>query len=228
MLLHQFVTVNRDEIVLRCRLKVAMRSAPPPTEPEIDHGVPMFLDQLVDELRLGLSPNLQITKTATRHGQDLLRQGFTVSQVVHDYGDVCQSITELAVQLKAPISTDDFRMLNRCLDDAIAGAVTEYGRERDEPFDGQVAATERVGSLVRELRNSIETASVALEVVRDGNIGIRGHTGSVLAQSIVAARELADLLVAEINLTMLGRTAAASHPGTAPISVATTIGPVRR
>jgi hypothetical protein len=46
---------------------------------------------------------------------DLLLQGFTVSQVVHDYGDVCQSITDLAVEVNAPISTDDFRMLNRCL-----------------------------------------------------------------------------------------------------------------
>ena len=55
-----------------------------------------------------------------------------MSQVVHDYGDVCQAITELAVEMDAPISTDDFRMLNRCLDDAIAGAVTEYGRERNQ------------------------------------------------------------------------------------------------
>jgi hypothetical protein len=60
----------------------------------------------------------------------LLRQGFTVSQVVHDYGDVCQSITELAVETHAPISAEDFRVLNGCLDNAIAGAVTEFGRER--------------------------------------------------------------------------------------------------
>jgi hypothetical protein len=32
---------------------------------------------------------------------------------VHEYGDVCQSITDLAVELGAPISTDDFRTLNR-------------------------------------------------------------------------------------------------------------------
>ena len=56
-----------------------------------------------------------------------------MSQVVHDYGDVFQAITELAVETRAPISTEDFRALNRCLDDAIAGAVTEYGRERISP-----------------------------------------------------------------------------------------------
>jgi hypothetical protein len=47
------------------------------------------------------------------------------------YGDVCQSITDLAVETRAPISSDDFRTLNRCLDDAIAGAVTEFAREQD-------------------------------------------------------------------------------------------------
>ena len=65
---------------------------------------------------------------AARHGRDLKLQGFTVSQVVHDHGDVCQSIMDLALQLNAPIDVEDFRTLNRCLDDAIASAVTEYGR----------------------------------------------------------------------------------------------------
>ena len=32
---------------------------------------------------------------AILHGHDLPLQGLTVGQVVHDYGDVCQSITEL-------------------------------------------------------------------------------------------------------------------------------------
>ena len=54
-MLHEFIAVNRDEIIRRCRAKVATRSVPPPTEAEIDHGVPVFLDQLRDALRLGLT-----------------------------------------------------------------------------------------------------------------------------------------------------------------------------
>lgn len=46
--------------------------------------------------------------------------------------DGCQSITELAGYKNAPISTDDSRTLNRCLDDAIAVAVTEFGREQNQ------------------------------------------------------------------------------------------------
>src|SRR5687768_11280059 len=131
-MLHEFIAVNREELIRRRRARVASRSVPPPTEAEIDHGVPVFLDQLVNALRLGLNSSPEIGKSAVQHGHDLLLQGFTVSQVVHDYGDVCQSITELAMETDAPISADDFRTLNRCLDEAIAGAVTIYERESEQ------------------------------------------------------------------------------------------------
>jgi len=70
-------------------VKVATRVNPPPTEAELDHGVPLFLDQLVDALRLGRSSSPEIRTSAVLHGHDLLVRGFTVSQIVHDYGDVC-------------------------------------------------------------------------------------------------------------------------------------------
>ena len=82
-------------------------------------GVPLFLDQLVDELRQGTIDGM--CNLGTQHGHDLLGRGFTLSDVVHDYGDICQAITGLAVELDAPMHTGDFRVLNRCLDDAIAG-----------------------------------------------------------------------------------------------------------
>jgi len=109
---------------------------PPPTAAEIDHGVPLFLEQLIDVLRAHGSSTADIRIGAVLHGHDLLLQGLTVGQVVHDYGDVCQSITELALETDAPISTQDFRTLNRCLDDAIAGAVTEFGRARKQSDAG--------------------------------------------------------------------------------------------
>src|SRR5687768_17004641 len=111
-MLHDFITVNREDIIARCRAKVASRSIPPPSEAEINHGVPLFLEQLVDALRSGTS-DVEIDRSAGQHGHDLLLQGFTVAQVVHDYGDVCQTITDLAVETDAPISADDFRTLNR-------------------------------------------------------------------------------------------------------------------
>src|SRR5687767_4658620 len=202
-MLHEFIAVHRVEIIRRCRAKVATRSIPLPTDAEIDHGVPLFLDQLVDALRLGVMSSPEMRRDAVLHGHDLLRQGFTVSQVVHDYGDVCQSITELAVEMSTPISADDFRMLNRCLDDAIACAVTEYGRERNQStLDGETErGSERLGFLAHELRNLVNTAILAFEVLKTGNVGVAGSTGTVLHRSLLGAGDLIDRSLAEVRLT---------------------------
>ena len=197
-MLDEFITVNRAEIIRRCRAKVGTRSEPAPTTAEIDHGVPMFLDQLLDELRHGPSAAFDITETATQHGHDLRVQGYTVSQVVHDYGDVCQAVTELAVERHAAISPDDFRTLNRCLDDAIAGAVTEYGRERDrsterdDTFEGA-----RREMVARDLLKAIDISKFAFDAIRAGRVGVTGSTGTVLTLALDTANDLAERLLAE-------------------------------
>jgi len=199
-MLYEFITLNREEIIERCRAKVATRSMPPPSEAEINHGVPLFLDQLVDMLRSGGGTG-DIDRTASQHGHDLLRQGFTVSQVVHDYGDVCQTITELALETDAPISTEDFRTLNRCLDEAIASAVTMYTRESQQSHADKAAGrdNERVGFLVHEMRNLVNTAVVAFEVLKSGNVGAGGSTGAVLDRTLMALRDLIARSLEEIR-----------------------------
>jgi hypothetical protein len=180
MTLDTFITENRDELISRCRAKVKKRSAPPPTEEEIDHGVPMFLNQLCEELLHGPSQTHAITKSAIENGRSLLLQQFTISQVVHGYGDICQSVTDLAVDLAVPISTADFRTMNRCLDDAIAGAVTEYAKEQDLARDGAS----------HELLNLVDAAITAFEVLQTGNVGVAGSTGEVVNRSLKAIRAL--------------------------------------
>ena len=58
-----------------------------------------------------------------------------MDQVIHDYGDLCQAITELAFEQAAPFETKEFRTLNRCLDNAIADAVTEFTYQLVQGFD---------------------------------------------------------------------------------------------
>jgi signal transduction histidine kinase len=201
-MLHEFITLHRDDIITRCRAKVATRSIPPPSEAEINHGVPLFLDQLVDSLRLG-TDSLEIDRSAGQHGHDLLLKGFTVSQVVHDYGDVCQTIADLATETNAPFSTDDFRTLNRCLDDAIAGAVTMYMRESQQSRLDEAAerGNERTGFLVHELRNLVNTATVAFEVLKTGRVGLAGNTGAVLNRSLTGLRDLIARSLDEVRVT---------------------------
>lgn len=185
--LYEFIGANREELILRCKQKVRTRTSTPSPRAEIEHGVPLFLDQLVDELRDGPSKSREISMAAVQHGRDLLRHGFTVSQVVHDYGDVCQSITDLAVETDAPIDTNDFRTLNRCLDDAIAGAVTEHAR-------GQEAT--RAGESF-ELRRLTNIAITAFDVIQTGAVGVTGTTGALVHNSLMGILGHMDRALAE-------------------------------
>ena len=202
-MLYEFITLNREEIITLCQAKVATRSMPPPREAEINHGVPLFLDQLVDMLRSGGTSTLAIDATAGQHGHDLLLKGFTVSQVVHDYGDVCQTVTDLALETNAPINTEGFRTLNRCLDDAIASAVTMYTRESQQSHSDKSTDrdNERVGFLVHEMRNLVSTAVVAFEVLKSGNVGVGGSTGAVLNRTLMGLRDLVARSLEEIRST---------------------------
>ncbi len=95
-MLHEFVTTYRDAIIAKSRAKLTARPWPTASSTELENGVPLFLTQLSETLRqeatgAPYSPTA-IGSTATRHGRDLLTLGFTVSQVVHDYGDICQAV----------------------------------------------------------------------------------------------------------------------------------------
>lgn len=196
-MLQDFISTHREEIIKRAREKVAARVAPRPTPQELERGIPLFLTQLGDVLRREIDgPGMGAA--ATQHGNDLLQQGFTIAQVVHDYGDLCQAITELAVDRSVPISTEDFQTLNACLDNAIAGAVTEYARQRDA--DVSDAETRRHGFLAHELRNHLNTAMLAFQAVKSGRVGVTGSTIEVLERSLRALRELVDRSVTEVRL----------------------------
>ncbi|MEO6066088.1 MAG: HAMP domain-containing sensor histidine kinase [Lysobacterales bacterium] len=121
---------------------------------------------------------------------------------MHDYGDLCQAITDLAFERSAPIGIGEFRTLNRCLDNAIAIAVTEFGYLRDLAMSDQNhrALNELLGSFAHELRNSLSTATLALSVIRLGRVGLTGATGAVLDRSLVAMRNLIDRSLVEAQL----------------------------
>ena len=72
IVLHEFITEHREEIITRCIAKVATRTIPPLTAATINNGVPMFLDELVEALRPGFVSNSRISESAIRHGNDLL------------------------------------------------------------------------------------------------------------------------------------------------------------
>ena len=210
-MLHEFLSANRAELIERCIAKVARRSAPKATGIELEHGIPLFVGQLIKTLEAeqagrarGASPmSSEMGAAAAHHGRELLQHGFTVDQVVHDYGDLCQAITDLAAERRAPFEIGEFRTLNRCLDNAIADAVTEFSYQRDLLVEdkGAHAMNERLGFLAHELRNLLNTATLALNAMKAGNVGLAGATGAVLDRSLIGLRNLIDRSLSEVRVS---------------------------
>jgi hypothetical protein len=199
MTLDQFLRDNRDELIKLTRAKVAGRPSPPADATELEHGVPLFLSQLSATLedqgpggiehpaRASRSAHPDIGASAALHGRDLMRFGFTLEQVVHDYGDVCQAVTELAEELGATLSIAEFHTLNRCLDNAIAGAVSSWSDERD-----RVRMDRSANTFTRELGQLVDRARTTLDVVREGRVAIGGATGALLNRALLEMRVLID------------------------------------
>jgi hypothetical protein len=201
-MLHDFISSNREELIARARAKASARPSPSSSEDEPEDGVPLFLAQVSETLRLEVTATpfspTAIGAGAARHGRELLARGYLVSQVVHDYAEVCQAMTELAVEKGATISSEEYRTLNRCLDTAIAEAVTEYGRLKEEAASQQ--DLRRRGEIAHELRNFVQTALLSFQVLEAGKVGASGRAAGVLGRSLVNIKDLADSLVSEVRL----------------------------
>jgi len=200
--LQDFLSVHRDAIIARTRKMVAARPWPPASTIELEYGVPLFLSQLSDTLRIeasGQAPPDLIGPAATRHGAELLGLGFSLSQVVHDYGDICQAVTALALEQRAPITTEEFHILNRCLDTAIAESVTEHGRISSESRRSE--EVERLGHLAHEIRDMLSAALMALDIVKRGTVSINGSTGAVLSRSLIGIQNLVDTTLTDVRLS---------------------------
>lgn len=216
--MHVFLANNRSELIARCRAKVGHRPARRATAQQLENGVPLFLDQLIETLRAEQSGNpidgrkspdrsgsgdtsSEIGRSAAQHGRDLLNLGFSIDEVVHDYGDICQAITDLAFERDAPFSVDEFRTLNRCLDNAIAEAVTEFSYQRDFLMAENQALElqERQGSFAHELRNFLHTAKLAFTATKTANLTLSGATGAVLERSLDGLGDLIDRSIEEVR-----------------------------
>jgi signal transduction histidine kinase len=231
-MLHSFLTSNRAVLIERCRATAAARSKSDRDESKVSAGIPLFLDQLIETLLLeqagesarsrslsgisGGGSTSEISDTATLCSRELLKSGFTLEQVVREYGDLCQAVTGLASETQAPIAVAEFHTLNRCLDNAIAGAVTEFSTQQatttaEEAFN---ALNSRLGPLAHELRNYLHAALHSVKAIKAGHVGIAGATAAVLDRSLLGMRNLIERSLAEVRVT------AALPPRAQPIRLA--------
>lgn len=203
-MLSDVVSQHRDELILRCAAMVAQRPHRDATPEQLRNGIPLFLRQLhqtllaeqggraLESLRLSGGPGgehsrvSEIGSSASEHGRQLSVLGYTVEQVVHDYGDLCQVLTQMATENDASISVQEFATLNRCLDNAIAVAVAAFSNQTETFAREGVAALDAMQC--HELKNCLATASYAATALELGNLPMSGATGSILKNSLTAMR----------------------------------------
>lgn len=212
-MLPEFLTANFDRLAGACCERVAKRyaySAPPLA----GEGIPQFLNQLISTLQAEQRTTVRVTsepqpspastpigRSAAIQGAELLRLGYSVDQVVHYYGDVCQTVTDLAVGQGVPISTDEFRTLNRCLDEAIADAVTAFvGEQESAMLEHASDLHQRLGALAEDQRRLVDVALQTFTAMQTGKIAFSGATAGALVNVLKELRELIDRTLPEIRL----------------------------
>lgn len=77
-MLHTFLANNRDELIVRCRTKVALRPARGASALQLGNGVPLFLEQLIETLK--------IEQTERRQKASLCQARQEVTQAVRRLG----------------------------------------------------------------------------------------------------------------------------------------------
>lgn len=187
-----FLVVHKDEILARAGAGATGPGA----------AAALFLAELAGTLssEQGLAARVtseEISAVAARHGRESGRAGVAVADLVHGYGALGAAIVELATELGSPISTDEFRTVERCLDEAVAQAVTEHGRQRELAVSRP--RMNRLGFLTHELRTHLVEAIGAFESLKSGRVGIASSTGAVLGRSLLAMRRLVEPLLSEVR-----------------------------
>ncbi len=206
-MLFEFLTEHKEEIIQLCRDKVLAAGESKPTSELLDRGLPTFYNELIRILRRTATTTTTTTTAtdfiredgdAAAHGRESLRLGYTISQVVHAYGAVCQSITEFVQTQSYKITPQEFHDLNLCLDYAIAEAVTEFEKSQSENV--RLHEAERLGFLIHELGNSLAAAFIAHNMIQTGSVGIAGTTSAVLSRALERMRHLISTSLTEIRL----------------------------
>jgi hypothetical protein len=201
MMLRSFIVDHRSEILKKAHLRVLSRM--PVALGAEHHGLPVFLDQVCEALQRhqGVQRELDqeaMVLSASQHGDEMFHNGLTLTQVVQDYGDARHVVSDLIMDRHWYVSMDDLQVLNSCVDDAIAGAVSEFDRQCNLcTWKGGV---ERIGMLAHEMRNVIQAASITFESIKRGTVAARGATSVMHERSLKRMNALVERSIADVKL----------------------------
>ncbi len=206
VLLLDLLIAERPAIVAICAEKIAEISEVKDSTSESAERLSILYDGLTAAMATEDTPSGETAamRIAQKHSAMIVARksmqvGFTVSQVVHGYGALCQSITQFAMEHASEVITArDFQRLNYFLDVAIAETVTEFNKiERDNLAHEEL---ERLGFLAHELRNALSNATMAHQLIKSGVVGLGGSTNRVLEKALHRMKDIIDQSLTEVRL----------------------------
>lgn len=203
-MLFRILQTKREDILSRSKSRIALMS-PVRDDQELGSALSQLLDDIMERLRVAVcaaSPSSGPGHAAAQHGARRHRVGVDITQLVHDYGALCQSVMEVADDEQVVIDPKECCTLNAVLDDAIAAAVEEFAHQRDRDHDtrSERREAEHLGFVAHELRNALASASLAFSAIRDRGADPAGKTGAVLGASLGRLRTIVDRAIASVRL----------------------------
>lgn len=195
--LHEAIATYRDRVLQKWMALVQGTITPQAMSSiELLDHFPKFLEEVVAALRTdaGLPTSAESpeqSETASGHGQQRLRLGFSLDAVVREYGALHDAIVTTARDAGVEITASELDCVFRSLITGIASAVSEYARQRDA--EQQRLHNEHIAFIAHELRNPLASASTAHEVLQQqGHIPPSVRAGGALARGLTSMQELID------------------------------------
>jgi signal transduction histidine kinase len=195
--LHAVLTAHRDVVIVRWKaMAQGTLAAEAISSVELVDHLPLFLREVISALRadvglasVTLSPDE--SQTASDHGEQRLRLGFSLESVVREYGALQNAILITGRDGGAAISIREQQIVFDSIITGIAGAVSEYSRQRDAELQRQ--HNEHFAFVAHELRSPLSSAMMSLDhLKRGGHIQMEARGAGALERGLHRMHELID------------------------------------
>jgi hypothetical protein len=202
MVLHDFLTTERDTILMAVKEMALATQGSRIVSRDLDDGGSLFYDELIGLMHRDQPFELHAEKgihtlQSEKRGKEYRRLGYTISEVVSGYGNLCQAITQLATHRGNEITSREFRQLNLSLDTAIAEAVTEYAKAR--LVECSDLETRRLDHIASELSACQDIIAELLKMGESTTAESWNRMGGSLQQSLQAMVDYIECALVEVR-----------------------------
>ncbi len=197
--LYSVLTARRAELIASWseRLRSNLVTAALPRAELVDH-IPAFVDEITRALYPDAVSLPPMSSHAEEHGEQRLRLGFDVAEVVREYGALHECILEIAAAAGLVVSARDQEVVVKFLNAGIADAVSQYVRHRD--LETQRQTSEHLGFIAHELRNPLGAAQLAFRRLRRELKESR--TVEILDRNLKQTADMIDSVLSHTSLKM--------------------------